>query len=301
MKLEGLVAAVHTPFDDDGNIDLSVVEKQAGHLVRNGVRTVFVGGTTGECHSLTVEERLALAQRWSEAFRGSDGRIVVHVGSNCLADARTLAAQAQSLGAFAIAAFAPSYFKPASVETLVACCERIADAAPGLPFYFYDIPSMTGVHLSMPEFLTRAAPRIPTLAGLKFTNPDLLAYQRCLYAEAGRFDVPWGTDECLLAALSVGGRGGVGSSYNFAAPIYLRLIDSLALGDLEAARTEQRRSVEIIELLCRFGYMAAGKAVMEILGVTVGSPRLPIDSLSNERVRELRSELERMGFFEWIG
>src|SRR5262249_26108109 len=146
IKLHGLVAATHTPFRADGQLNLTVVEKQAEHLLRTGVHTVFLGGSTGESHSLTVEERLALARRWSEVVRGSPLRLVVHVGSNCLADGLTLAAQAQSLGAAAIAALAPSYFKPRSLDALVTCCAEIAGAAPALPFYFYDIPVLTGVH-----------------------------------------------------------------------------------------------------------------------------------------------------------
>src|SRR5258708_5905793 len=109
-KLHGLVAAVHTPFTSDGLLNLNAVERQAEHLRANRIEAVFVGGTTGESHSLTVEERLALAQRWREVVRGSGMRLVVHVGSNCLADARTLAAQAEQLRADAVAALAPSYF-----------------------------------------------------------------------------------------------------------------------------------------------------------------------------------------------
>src|SRR5439155_25372617 len=100
--------------------------------------------------SLTVQERLALAQRWSEVVRGTNLRLVVHVGSNCLADSRALAQQAQTLGATAIAALAPSYFKPQSLDALAACCAVAAGAAPSLPFYFYDIPVLTNVRLSMP-------------------------------------------------------------------------------------------------------------------------------------------------------
>lgn len=301
MKLEGLVAATHTPFAADGDLDLAVVEKQAEHLLRNRVRTVFIAGTTGESHSLSLQERLDLAQRWCEVVRGTPMRLVVHVGSNCLVDSQTLAAQAQTLGATAIAALAPSYFKPKDVETLAACCEQIASAAPALPFYFYDIPSMTGVHISLPEFLELAAKRIPTLAGAKFTNPDLMSYQRCLRLQDGRFDIPWGTDESLLAALAVGAVNAVGSTYNFAAPIYHRLLAAFAKGDLETARKEQFRSVELVALLVRFGFMGAAKAVMTMLGVPVGSPRLPNSSLTGEQVRELRASLASLGFFDWIG
>lgn len=297
LKIQGLVAATHTPFHADGALNLAAVERQAQYLLRDGVGAAFIGGTTGECHSLTVEERLALALRWSEVIRGTELRLVVHVGSNCLADARALAVQARSLGATAIAALAPSYFKPGSVDALIACCAEIAGAAPDVPFYFYDIPSMTGVHLPMPEFLAKAPDRIPTLVGLKFTNPDLMAFQTCLRAGDGRFDNLWGCDEYLLAALVLGAEGAVGSTYNFAAPIYHRLIEAFHRGDLATARAEQFRSVQLVELLSGYGYMAAAKAVMGILGVDVGPPRLPHAKLDGAAASRLRGELERMGFF----
>ncbi len=187
------------------------------------MKTVFIGGTTGESSSLSLSERLALAERWLAAVKGTAMRVVVHVGSNCLDDARTLAAQSEKLGAAAIAALAPSYFKPRSLDVLIACCADIAAAAPVTPFYFYDIPVLTGVSFSMLEFLNQAKDRIPTLAGLKFTNPDLMAFQLCLHADEGRWDLPFGVDEHLLGALAMGAQGAVGSTYNFAAPIFNRL------------------------------------------------------------------------------
>ncbi len=300
IKLVGLVAATHTPFDGEGQLNLTIVPKQAEHLLRSGVSIAFIGGSTGESHSLTVEERLALARRWSEVIRSSPLRLVIHVGSNCLADARVLASQAQSLGASAIAALAPSYFKPRSLDALIACCAEIAGAAPELPFYFYDIPSLTGVQLAMAQFLARAPDHIPTLAGIKFTNPDLMAYQHCLHADDGRFDVPWGMDETLLAALALGAAGAVGSSYNFAAPLYLRIMAAFARRDLTTARAEQFRSVRLIELLAGYGYLAAAKTVMRFLGVDVGPARLPNGQLTSEQQDQLRTDLEKLGFFDWI-
>jgi N-acetylneuraminate lyase len=226
--------------------------------------------------------------------------LIVHVGANCLADAAALAAQAQKLHAHAVSALAPSYFKPRSIDTLIACCQEIAAAAPATPFYYYDIPGMTGVSLSMPDFLAAAPARIPTLAGVKFSNPDLMAYQKCLHADAGRFDIPWGTDEYLLAALAVGAAGGVGSSYNFAAPIYTRLLTAFAKDDLPTARKEQYRSVQLIDLLASYGYMPAAKAAMTFLGVDVGPARLPHPRLTSDQTTRLRASLEQLGFFDWI-
>lgn len=300
QRLHGLVAATHTPFHPDGSLNLAVVEQQAAHLVKNQVGVVFIGGSTGESSSLTLDERRALAQRWGEVVRGTALRLVVHVGSNCVEDARTLAAQAEELGAVAISAVAPSYFKARDIETLVATVAHIASAAPQTPYYHYDIPALTGMNQSMPEFLAQAAGRIPTLVGMKFTNPDLMAYQYLLRADGGKWDVPFGVDEHLLGALAMGAQGAVGSGFNFAAPIYTRMLKAFAAGDLVTAREEQFRGVQLIKLLASHGYMGAAKATMQMLGVDVGPARLPNGTLSSEQGKRLRGELEGLGFFDWV-
>jgi N-acetylneuraminate lyase len=300
IKLAGLITATHTPFQPNGALNLSIVEKQAEHLQRNGIRTVFICGSTGESHSLSLEERLLLAPRWMDLTQGSPLRVIVHVGSNCLSDAQRLAAQAEKLGALAIAALAPSYFKPRNVVALVEWCAEIAAAAPETPFYFYDFPLLTGVQFSMPDFLDQASDRIPSFNGIKFTNPDQMSFQRCLHLDGGGFDVLWGVDECLLGALALGANGAVGSSYNFAAPVYHRLLAAFAQGDLAAAREEQFRSVQLIQRLADYGYFGAAKAVMTMLGVDVGPVRPPNGNLTAAQVDKLRSELETLGFFDWL-
>ena len=300
LQLTGLIAATHTPFKHDGSLNLPIVAKQAEHLLRTGVNTAFIGGSTGESSSLTFEERRQLAQRWMEVVPGTPLKVVVHVGSNCVADSRALAAQAGELGATAIATLAPSYFKPRTLGLLIDCCAEIAAAAPRTPFYFYDIPALTGVNFSMPEFLAQGAARIPTLVGLKFTNSDLMSFQLCRQAARGRFDILWGLDEVLLAAVSLGGAGAVGSSYNFAAPMYNRLLKAAAAGDLATARAEQFRSVQLIQLLAGYGYMAAAKATMKMLGVEVGPARLPHGNLTAEQIVTLRKDLKKLGFFDWV-
>ncbi|MFN0077598.1 MAG: dihydrodipicolinate synthase family protein [Prosthecobacter sp.] len=301
QRLHGLVTATHTPFHADGSLNLDVVEKQAAFLLSKQVTTVFIGGSTGESHSLTFDERHLLAKCWMAVTKGTAMRVVVHVGSNCLADAKALAEQAEELGAAAIAALTPMYFKPKNVEVLVETMAQIAAAAPETPFYYYDIPVLTGVSHSMPEFLKQAKDRIPTLAGIKFTNSDLMSYQYCLRADGGIWDVPFGFDEHMLGALAMGAKGAVGSGFNFAAPIYTRLLAAFAKNDFAAAREEQFRGVQIITLLASYGYMGAAKAVMAMLGVDVGPARLPNTTLTAPQKDGLHGELEAMGFFEWVG
>lgn len=298
--ITGLVAATHTPFFTNGELNLAVVEKQADHLLKTGVGAAFIGGTTGESHSLSLIERQALTDRWMQVTQGTTLKVVVHVGANCLGDAAALAGQAQVLGADAISALAPSYFKPRSVAALVDCCAQITAAAPELPFFLYDIPSFTGISLSIPEFLTLGKERLPTLAGIKFTNPDGMMFQQCLHHSDGAFSILWGTDECLLAGLALGATGAVGSTYNFAAPIYQRIIAAFARNDFTAARSEQKRSVELVARLASVGYMGAAKSVMKMLGVDVGPARLPHTNLDAAQEKALQADLESMGFFEWV-
>jgi N-acetylneuraminate lyase len=175
----------------------------------------------------------------------------------------------------------------------------VASAAPELPFYFYDIPALTGVQFSMSEFLVQGGAAIPTLAGIKWTNADLYAYQICQQISP-RFDLPWGNDEYLLAALALGATCAVGSTYGFAAPLYQRLLKAFAAGDLATARQEQLRSCRLVQILAGYGYMAAAKATMKMLGVDVGPARLPQTNLSDDQADRLRKELETLGFFEWI-
>src|SRR5258705_11814021 len=78
QRLRGLVAATHTPFHSDGSLNLGGVEKQAAHLLANQVTTVFIGGTTGESSSLSLDERHALARRWTEVARGTPMLAVLH-------------------------------------------------------------------------------------------------------------------------------------------------------------------------------------------------------------------------------
>lgn len=296
-KLSGLIAATHTPFGTDGALNLAIVEKQAAHSQRAGITTVFIAGSTGESHSLNVDERRQLAERWMDVTRGTPMKVIVHVGSNCLVDAKTLAAHAEKIGSLAVAALAPSYFKPPTLDILIQWCAEIAGAAPGLPFYYYDIPALTGVSFPMPQFLERAMKRIPNFAGLKFTNPDLDQYGDCL----GRgVDVAWGLDESLLSALEVGAQAAVGSSYNFAAPLYQHLWKSFQAGDLHAARTDQVRSVQMIETIAATGYLGTAKAVMKMLGVDVGPARLPNANPNEAQLTQLRQNLEKLGFFDWI-
>jgi len=294
-----LVAATHTPFHEDGSLAPEVVQIQARFLAANGIRTVFISGSTGESHSLTCAEKGALYEAWSAAGIDHGLAVIAHVGGNCLEDAKRLARQANGLGFAAFSALAPSYYKPGNLAALISCCAAIAEQAPDLPFYYYDIPGLTGVKFPMESFLNKAPARIPNLAGIKYTNPDLASYRLALETAGSRFDLPWGCDEQLLAAMAVGAKGGVGSSYNWAPRLYHDLIDAFNRGDLAEARTLQTTSVHMINAIAANGYLGTAKALMTRLGVPVGPPRLPLEGPSESQFEAVMEQLEALGIGQW--
>ena len=201
-SLNGLIAAPHTPMNSDGSIDLATIEKQAEWLVRSGVKGAFICGTTGEGLSLTIDERKQVAERWLQVASKSLP-VIVHVGHDCGLDAVELAKHAAAHKAYATAAMAPPFFRPSSIAQLMAFLKPIAAAGGETPFFYYHIPSMTGVGLSMVEFL-QAGDELPNLAGIKYTHNNLMEYQQCRALSKDRYEISFGQDENLLAALALG-------------------------------------------------------------------------------------------------
>lgn len=298
IPYHGLVAAPFTPFKDNLDINLDVIPAYVRFLEDRGVVAAFVCGTTGEGASLRLEERLAVAEHWVK-YTNPDFRVIVHTGHTCLEDACTLSHHAAKIGAAAVSCLAPYFFKPDNLDSLVEWCRAVAAAAEPLPFYFYHIPSMTGVDFPMDEFLERAAGKIPTFAGIKFTHNDLVSYKKCAGFQGGRFDILFGRDELLIEGLKNGSLGAVGSTYNFASPLYIRLMEAFTRGDVSEAGKRQSDAIRLIEICCNAGvpYLAAAKAVMPMLGLDCGPVRPPLRNPSPEQKASLREKLEAMDFF----
>ena len=297
-RLRGLIPATYTPLRPDGAIDLDAIAPLTEQLLEDGVTGLYVCGSTGEGVSLSVPERKQVAEAFVAAANGRVP-VMVHVGHDSLTEAAGLAVHAAKIGADVLSAMPPCYFPIRDAEALVQSCAAIAAAAPDLPFYYYHIPVMTGVAVDMVDFLRLAGDRIPSFAGLKYTASTIHEYQECVAFDGGRFDVLYGHDELLLPALAVGARGAVGSTYNFAVPLYRRIIEAYEAGDIDTARREQLRAVMMIRVLLQFPFHPASKVVMEMIGRPCGDCRPPLPALSGEQRARLREALDAIGFFAW--
>uniref|UniRef100_A0A3Q2Q733 N-acetylneuraminate lyase n=1 Tax=Fundulus heteroclitus TaxID=8078 RepID=A0A3Q2Q733_FUNHE len=245
-KLTGLLAATFTPFTAPL---ISIYSLDYPLCVNKTCLVSFpVNGTTGESMSLSVAERKVLAEEWCLRL--------------CF---RPQARHAVEIGADGIAVISPSFFKPKTAEALRQFLQEVARAAPSLPFYYYQIPSFTGVNENIEEL-------IPSFRGVKFSGSDLLDFGQCVSYSQPHWSVLYGVDEQLLAALAMGANGAVGSTYNYMGCYVNQLISAFETGDLVKARTIQFKIQEVLG----FDVGVNKQLMTEVSGLFLGPPRLPV-------------------------
>lgn len=296
QKFEGLVAAPFTPMDKEGNINYDIIKPYYDFLEKNGVIGVFINGTTGEGPSLTQKEKHLQAEKWAGCLRaGGKVRIINLVGGTSYMECIENAVFSYEAGISAIAIVAPYYFKPTDPGNLADFIARIGESVPWMPVYFYHIPSLTGVNLPMVSFLEKITSGLPNFAGIKYNHEDFADFLSCLNFGDGAYDILWGKDECLLTALSLGCKGGVGSTYNFAAPLYHELMRAFSAGNLPEARRLQQISVDMTGLSGKYNGMATGKTFMKYIGLDCGQFRSPIKNIPEEMYNDFENDVRRLG------
>ena len=292
-KLEGLIAAAHTPFNADGSVNYGLVKKQAALLLKEKVTGVYVSGTTGEGISCSVAERKRLYDAWVEAAKGKLF-LIAHTGALGLPDTQELGAYAQACGMDAVSVVPANFFKPGSVETLIDYLNATQEGCRKLPLYYYHT-SMSGINFDMETFLKKADGKIKNLAGIKFNYPDLYMYARCLKACGGKYDITWGIDEWFAGAVALGAKSAIGSTYNYSAGIYYKIWDAVKKGDLKTVEKNMKRVCDIVDILVQYGGVAGGKVMCKMWGVDLGDVRVPNKTISAEGKKDILARIKKIG------
>jgi len=175
---------------------------------------------------------------------------------------------------------------------------QVANAAPSLPFYLYDIDFVTGVEFSMDDFFAIAKDRIPTLRGLKHTSPSFPSMNTLLIKHPG-YEVFLGSNEMYLEALAIGMDITICDS--FLGHVLTRLKEAFDKGDLATARLEQNRAIAVCSVKAKYGLSFPGraKATLRAIGLDVGNPRLPLSPIPESTISAIKEDLREMGFFDW--
>lgn len=300
QKLTGLIAAPFTPMDNQGKINTSIIPYYYQFLKNNKVTGAFICGSTGEGVSMTNMEKKQIAEAWADCTRQDpDFKVLMFLGGTSVEDCKDLARHAREIGLYAVSFTSPFYFKPANAEVLAQMCAEIAAEVPDMPFYYYHIPVLTGVGFAMYDLLKAVEGKVLNFAGVKYTHEDFMDFLSCIHFKNGKFDMLWGRDENMLSALILGNKGAVGSTFNYAAPLYYDMINAYETGNFEKARALQQQSIDMIRLLGKYGGIATGKAYMKLVDIDCGGFRLPVKNMSAEEFESFKKEVELVGFHQF--
>jgi 4-hydroxy-tetrahydrodipicolinate synthase len=279
-----------TPFTLDGDLDLSVAERLADHLVRHGSDGLVVCGTTGESPTLSWEEQHALFSAVKGAV-GARSVVLAGSGSNCTAEAVEATAKAAALGADGALVVVPYYNKPPQ-EGLEAHFRAVAQAAPELPLMLYNIPARTGCHL-LPETVERLLD-CSNVVAFKAASGTTEEVQQLRGLCGDQLAIYSGDDSLTLPMLSVGAVGVVSVASHLAGETIQAMIQAFLEGDNGEALALHEKLLPLFKALFCTTNPIPVKAALELSGWSVGVPRLPLlpaDSHVRERLSSILAAL----------
>ena len=290
--VQGIWPALCTPFDDGLALSTDRVAPLVRHLVDAGSDGFFITGGTGEGRQMSVAERRRMCETVTREAAGQVP-VVFHVGGTTTEDAVVLAAEADSLGADAVASVAPVE-QPNDLSAAVRHYAGIG-AASTVPFYVYWLARDVDGQVTPAQFL-EAMDAVPNFAGIKFTDPNFFVFQQLVDLSGGGLNAITGPDEMCVAGFVMGSDGAIGSTYNIMPRMFLRMYDAFRCGRIQEAMALQVQANRVIALLISVGVLAGIKKMLEWRGMPVGPPRPPTAALTAEGESRLRAGLEALDF-----
>jgi len=282
-----LITAMVTPFDDNGSLSKERTEKLVSHLVENGTNCILVSGTTGETPTLSDNEKLDLLG-WVKEFVPDGFPVMFGAGTNSTAKSIELSEKAKDKGADILLLVVPYYNKPPQ-EGMFQHFTQIADAVK-LPAILYNIPSRTGVNMSV-KTVARLAEN-EHIIGIKEASGSLDAASEIRLSTGSDFLIYSGDDSLTLPLLSVGGDGVISVASHLAGIQISEMIDVFKKGKIEDARKIHIRLFPLIKGLFMMSNPIPVKEALNLIGVKVGGVRLPLIECDDES-RKVLSELLR--------
>jgi 4-hydroxy-tetrahydrodipicolinate synthase len=278
MTISGVITAMVTPFDSDGELNEEAAARLMHHLLDNGSDGLVLAGTTGESPTLSDEEMVRL-WRLGVAECG-DATVIAGTGSNDTRHAVHLTELATAAGVDGVLVVAPYYNKP-NQRGLKEHYRAVA-AATDRPVILYNIPSRSVIDMPN-EFMAELAAEIPNIAAVKQARFEDIAPIEGL-------DLLAGNDDTLAQTLDVGGTGGVLVASHLVGNEMRRMIDE------PEARHEIHQSLrDLFKALVVTTGPIPVKAALAMLGHDVGGLRLPLVEASEEEKAVIREAMERHG------
>ncbi len=303
-KYKGIFPAFYACYDSEGNVSSQATKDFVEYLIGKGVAGLYVGGSSGECIYLSVEERKQTLEAVMEVAKGRIA-IIAHVACNNTRDSQELARHAESLGVDAIAAIPPIYFRLPE-RAIAKYWNDISAAAPNTDFVIYNIPQLAGVALTLSLFDEMLKnPRVIGVKNSSMPIQDIQMFKRQAAINKKEVVVFNGPDEQFVGGRLIGADGGIGGTYGVMPELFVKLNKLLEAGDFENAGKLQNDIDEVIYTMCSANgnmYAVAKAALKKLSGLDLGGVREPLLNLADgdETVVEKTVSLVESAVENWI-
>lgn len=303
-KYKGIFPAFYACYDKEGNVSQEGTKQLVEFLIEKGVAGLYVGGSSGECIYLTVEERKQTLEAVMEAANGRIA-IIAHVACNNTRESCELARHAQSLGVDAIATIPPIYFKLPE-RAIAKYWNDISAAAPDTDYIIYNIPQLAGVSLTLSLFDEMLKnPRVIGVKNSSMPIQDIQMFKRQAKLNNKEIVVFNGPDEQFVGGRLIGADGGIGGTYGVMPELFVKLNALLEAGDFVNAGKLQDDINEVIYTMCstKGNMYATAKAALKIrAGLELGGVREPLLNLADEDtvIVEKVAELVETAVKKWV-
>ncbi len=293
-RLEGIIPAVVTPFDEKGNVLYDAFSRHLDYLIESGVDALYPLGTTGEFPLLSVDERKRLAEIAIEKGNGKTP-VVIQVGDDNPSVTLELAAHAMDSKADGIAVVTPYYFN-LNGEELFDYYKEIAERFPDFPIYLYNIPQVTGVKIPV-HTVERLIINYNNVWGIKDSSGDFsyLLDLLKLKEKYPRFIVLSGADKYILSTHEIGADGNVSGFANCFPELFVSFRRAFIEGDEANYERIYKKILIVCEILKDGAVLDLIKGSCRIRGQEVGYTRPPLKRLSLEEEEELKKALTSVG------
>lgn len=280
-KYKGVIPAFYACYDEEGSISPEGVKALARYFVEKGVKGVYVNGSSGECIYQSVEDKKIVLENVMEAAKGKL-TVIAHVACNNTKDSMELARHAESVGADAIAAIPPIYFRLPE-HAIAQYWNDISSAAPNTDFVIYNIPQLAGVALTMNLFTEMR--KNPNVVGVKNSSMPVQDIQMFKAAAGEDYVIFNGPDEQFISGRVIGAEGAIGGTYGAMPELFLKMDELVREGELGRAKELQYAVNEIIYKMCSARGNMYG-VIKEILKLNenlfLGGVRKPLPALAKE-------------------
>ncbi len=293
FKPKGIIPAMVTPLDDNGNVNKVTLCKLTNHLINGKVHGLFVVGSTGEWYGLDMDQKKKVFETVVEE---ANGRVPIYAGTGAVTTKETLKLTeiAKDAGVSAVSILTPVFITP-NQEELYNHYRMIADSV-DIPILLYNNPGRTGINLGVD--LVERLSKIDNIIGIKDSSGDMTLTGEYIRRTSDSFCVLAGRDTLILSTLIYGGKGAITATANIAPKIAVKIYEEYINGNIKEALKAQYDLAPLRLAFSLGSFPVVIKEGLKLIGIDAGSTFKPVEPMTEENKIKLKKVLEEMELFK---